>query len=169
MRRSPLYYEYLERAKQKKVFVEKSHIENVVNERVKQNPQWGYKSLRELDYALGLPKSAHTPLVRWTDRLPHSRSNSFWCERSMFPTLPTLICEVYSGKQFEFTEWAQRIGLLSEVETRFRKAVYYWSHSDREDDTWVDRAVSREFCTDIWCNVNALKFWAKREEFESCL
>jgi len=144
MRRTQLIHEYLERQRAKNSVVKVNHIESVVAQRLDLNPNWGFSSLYQLERAIGLPKNAECPLVRWTNRLPHGPLNSVWAFPGLFPALPTLVAANKGGQvgmQWPFEEWARTVGMVAEVERRYRKAVYYWSHSDRSDPNWIDRAL----------------------------
>ena len=89
MKKTALYQEYLERQKAKKTEVKVNYYESVTQKRLDANPQWGFKSIAELNRTIGLPASANTPLVRWSNRLPHGPGNSVWCFPALFPALPT--------------------------------------------------------------------------------
>ena len=71
MKKTALYQEYLERQKAKKTEVKVNYYESVTQKRLDANPQWGFKNIAELNRTIGLPASANTPLVRWSNRLPH--------------------------------------------------------------------------------------------------
>lgn len=172
MKKTALYQEYLERQKAKKTEVKVSHLESVTQQRLDANPQWGFRSIFELERTIGLPGSANTPLVRWSNRLPHGPDNSVWCFPALFPALPTEVAARRPdgpGPVWPFNEWAKRLGLISEAEQRYRRAIYYWSHSDRQDPTWVNRALSQEFGYPMVCNVDPIRVYASPEEFEACL
>lgn len=172
MRKTQLIYEYYERQKAKSSTVKVSHIEAVVSQRIDLNPQWEFKNLYELERAIGLPKSAQCPLVRWTNRLPHGPQNSVWTFPALFPSLPTLVAADKAGRpghRWPFDEWARTVGMVANVERRFRQAVFYWSHADRDDPSWVNRAMSLEFGSPMLCDVDPYRPYASTEEFDSCL
>lgn len=172
MRNSQLLNEYYERQKNKQVSVKINHVEAVVAQMLEQNPQWNFHSLHELERSIGLPRSPHCPLVRWTSRKPHGPQNSVWCFPELFPALPEMVA--YSrgsgpGTPIPFKTWAAELGLISDVEIRFRKALFYWPHSEREDLGWVNRAISNEFSISLLCDIDPFQPYASLAEFQSCL
>lgn len=172
MRKTELFREYLERQKARKLTAKVDHFEAVTQKRLDANPQWGFKTLHDLKRTIGLPASANMPLVRWTNRLPHSAQNSVWCFPAYFPALPTEVAASLAhgpGPSWPFSAWAATLGRISDVERRYRRAIYYWSHADRQDETWVNRALSQEFGLAMVCDIDPNNAYASPEEFEVCL
>lgn len=172
MRKTKLIEEFLERQKIKATPVRISHNEAVLSHRLEMNPQWGFKSLPELERSVGLPKNPQAPLVRWTNRLPHGPQNSVWCFPALFPTLPRFVAKNINGEagpHWPFEEWARTVGMIADVERRYRKAVFYWNHADRDSYTWVDQVLFAEFGKALFCDVDPQRPYASSEEFQSCL
>lgn len=171
MRKTQLIHEYLERQKAKASAIQVNHVQAVIAQRLEANPQWGFKTLAHLERYIGLPRNAQCPLVRWTNRLPHGPENSFWCFPALFPALPTLVAKNIGGEagpEWPFDEWARTVGMVADVERRYRKAIFYWSHADRDDPSWISRAIYEEFGKSLFCDVSPLAPYASNEEFESC-
>ena len=169
MRRTKLLEDYYERQKAKKTEFKVNHIEAVVQQRLEANPAWGFKSVAAIERAIGLPRLANCPLVRWTNRLPHGPGNSFWAFPALFPALPTHVQTSLEQEPILFNDWARQVGTIASVEVRFRKAVFNWSHTRRQSLTWIHEAVSMEFCETLWVNIDPKKPYATTEEFNSCL
>lgn len=173
MKKTELLNQYLERQKHRQLTVKVDHIEAVVVQLLAQNPQWNFKDMYELKRYVGLPRSPHCPLVRWTSRKPFGPQNAVWCFPELFPALPSYVAVDRGGRPgspVPFKDWAaEEVGLVADAEAKFRKAVFYWPHSDREDPGWVNRAFSQGFSKALVCDVDPFNSYASPEEFQSCL